>query len=156
MKKLIKSIFIPLLLSTIIGFVSARFIFKIYEEDINNRFSSSKIYLLQNGEYDSYEQMRQENNGTSYVYYEDEEDKKYKSVIGITKNIENIKKIKELYNNDLKVEEYYVGNDLLNEKLTDYDKQLSVANDELEVISLVNNILNLYKEDETIKLILTK
>ncbi len=154
MKKLIINTFIPLIISAIFGFFSARFVFNIYRENINERFSSSRIYLIQNGEYNSYEEMRKNNLGTSYVYYED--DNKYKSIVGITKEENNISKIKDLYDNNLTVEEYYINSDLLNNKQTDYDEQLLKTNNQKEVQDIINNIINLYKEDETIRLILTK
>jgi len=154
MKKIIKSTFIPLILSSICGFISAKLVFNIYQEDLSERFSSSKIYLLQNGVYDSYEEMRKNNLGNSYIYYEDND--KYKSVVGITKEVTNIDKIKDVYDNDLIVEEYYIGATLLNDKQTDYDQQLSNTSDPQKVQEVINNIINLYKDDETIKLILAK
>jgi len=154
MKQIIKSILIPLIFSTICGFITARLVFNIYQDDLSARFSSSKIYLIQNGEYDSYEEMRKSNLGTSYVYYEDNE--KYKSVVGITQKADNISKIKKIYSDELIVEEYYVGPDVLNNKQTDYDKQLASIEDPKEVQELVNEIINLYKVDDTIRLILAK
>ena len=98
--------------------------------------------------------MREENNGNNYVYYKDEDG--YKTVIGITKNEDNIDKIKSLYSDSVKVEEYYVSSELLNDKQNEYDIQLSNTNDIYEVREVVDNILNLYREDGTVKLVLTK
>lgn len=154
MKKIIKSTFVPLVLSSICGFASARLIFNIYEEDLSERFTSSKIYLLQNGTYNSYEEMRKNNLGNSYIYYED--DTKYKSVIGITQEEDNIDKIKKIYDQELVVEEYYIGPALINNKQNDYDKQLLNTSDPKEIQTVINNIIELYKDDEAIKLILAK
>lgn len=144
----------PMILATIFGFISARLVFSIYQEEVVDYLSSSKIYLLKNGEYDTYEEMRMQNLGNSYVYYEDEQ--KYKSIVGITKEKSNISKIQDIYPINLEVEEYYINTDLLNNQQTSYDNQLSKASNPKEVREVVNNIINLYQKDKTIQLILTK
>lgn len=155
MKKYLKSFFIPLILATICGFISARIVFDVYQKSITDYLTSSKIYLLQNGEYNTYEEMRQHNLGNNYVYYEDNQ--KYKSIVGITKEANNISKIQKIYQTDLVVEEYYISSNLINSKQLSYDEQLSKTNDPKEVRKVVKDILNLYQEDkETIQLILTK
>ena len=154
MKKIIKGVFIPLVVSMIFGFICAKLVYKVYEEDVENKLSSSKLYLIENGEYLTYDSMREENNGNNYVYYKDEEG--YKTVIGITKNEENIDKIKSLYNDSVRIEEYYVSNEMLNNKQNEYDVELANINDIDEVKKIVDNILNLYREEDTIKLVLVK
>lgn len=154
MKKIIKGIFVPLVISMIFGFICGKLVYSVYGEDVENRLSSSKLYLVENGEYLTYDNMREENNGNNYVYYKDEEG--YKTVIGITRNEDNIDKIKSLYNDSVRVEEYYVSSELLNDKQNEYDLMLSNTNDVYEVREVVDNILNLYREDDTIKLVLVK
>ena len=95
--------------------------------------------------------MREENINNNYVYYKD--DDKYKSVIGITKDYDNIEKIKSLYDDNLSVLEYYVASDILDNKQDEYDKLLSNTNNTDEVKKTVNDILNLYRKDDKIKLI---
>ena len=56
----------------------------------------------------------------------------------------------------MKVSEYYVNNDLLNEKQKEYDLMLNNINDSYGVREVVDNILNLYREDDTIRLVLVK
>ena len=131
MKKYLKSFFVPLILATICGFVSARIVFDVYQKSITDYLTSSKIYLLQNGEYNTYEEMRQQNLGNNYVYYEDNQ--KYKSIVGITKEANNISKIQNIYQTDLVVEEYYISSNLINNKQLSYDEQLSKTNDPKEV-----------------------
>ena len=91
MKKIIKSIIIPILLSILCGYFSAKGVFGIYKENLENKLNSSKIYLLKNGEYNSYDDMRKNNLLNSYVYYEDKN--KSTSVVGITKEEDNISAI---------------------------------------------------------------
>ena len=154
MKKIIKGIFIPLVISMIFGFICGKLVYSVYGNDVENKLSSSKLYLIENGEYLTYDSMREENNGNNYVYYKDEDG--YKTVVGITRNEENIDKIKSLYSDNLEVEEYYISTELLNNKQNEYDLQLSNTDDIYEVKAVVDNILNLYREEDTIRLVLAK
>ena len=126
----------------------------VYGDDIESKLRSSKLYLVENGKYLTYDNMREDNSGINYVYYKDDEG--YKTVVGITSDEGNIDKIKNLYSDSVNVEEYYVSFDLLNDKQNEYDIQLANTNDMYEVKEVVDNILNLYREDGTIKLVLVK
>ena len=154
MKKVIKGIFVPLVISIIFGFICGKLVYSVYGDDIENKLSSSKLYLVQNGEYLTYDNMREENSGNNYVYYKDDEG--YKTIVGITKNADNISKIKKLYNDTVSVSEYYISNELLNNKQNEYDIELASVSDMHEVKEVVDNILNLYREEDTIRLILVK
>ena len=138
----------------IFGFVCGKMVYSVYEDDVSNKLSSSKLYLVENGKYLTYDMMREENNGNNYVYYKDDEG--YKTVVGITRNEENIDKIKSLYSDDVRILEYYISSDMLDEKQNEYDIQLSNSKDVYEVREVVDNILNLYREEDTIKLVLAK
>lgn len=154
MKKIFKTFVLPVLLSTIIGFIFAKVVFRIYQDNLDIKLSSSKIYLLKNGEYKTYEEMRQDNNYHNYVYYQDEN--AYKSIIGITNEEENINKIKEIYDSPIEIEEYYISSGILDEKQKEYDKKLKQAKNNKEVQEIVDNILNIYKENDKITFILSK
>ena len=154
MKKIMKGFLIPLIVSMIFGFVCGKLVYSVYGDDVENRLSSSKIYLVENGKYLTYDNMREENNGNNYVYYKDDDG--YKTVVGITRNEDNIDKIQSLYSDSVKVEEYYISNDMLNDKQYEYDLLLSNTDDLYEVREVVDNILNLYREEDTIKLVLAK
>ena len=151
MKKIFKGIFIPLVLSMVFGYIFARVVYSIYGEDVENRLSSSKIFLVKRGEYTTYDSMREDNSGSNYIYYVDEDI--YKTVVGITKDESNVEKIKSLYDDNLSVEEYYVSKDLLNEKQMEYDMLLNNANNIYEVKEVVDNILSLYKDEDMIRLV---
>ena len=154
MKKIIKGFLMPLVVSMICGFVCGKLVYSEYVDDVENRLSSSKIYLIENGTYLTYDNMREENNGNNYVYYRDDDG--YKTVVGITRNYDNVDKIQSLYSDKIKVEEYYISNDMITDKQDEYDIQLSSTDDLYEVREVVDNILNLYREDDTIKLVLSK
>ena len=154
MKKIVKSFIIPIVISVLCGFVCGKLVYSVYGDEVENKLSSSKIYLVENGKYLTYDNMREENNGNNYVYYKDEDG--YKTVVGITRNEDNIDKIKSLYSDNVKIEEYYIASDLLDDKQNEYDIQLSNTSDIYEVREVVDNILNLYREKDTIKLVLAK
>lgn len=147
-----RGICVPLVVSMVFGFISAKLVYRVYGDEVQNKLSSSKLYLIQNGKYLTYDSMREENSGNNYVYYKDEDG--YKTIIGITRNENNIDKIKSLYSDNVSVEEYYVSNELLNEKQNEYDMILASANDIYEVKEVVDNILNLYRENDSISLVL--
>lgn len=151
MKKIIKGIFIPILVAILCGYVAGKYIFNTYRDSLYDRLSSTRLYLIQNGEYETMEVMREENNGNNYIYYLD--DNKYKTVVGITRYYDNIEKIKSLYNDNLKVMEYYVENKYLDNKQEVYDKELNATDDLYQVKEIVDNILELYRSDDSIKLI---
>ena len=89
MKRIIKGIIIPIVVAMLFGYVLGKYTFRIYRNNVYNDLRSSKLYLVENGEYDSIESMREENSNNNYIYYKDED--KYKTVIGITRNYDNIR-----------------------------------------------------------------
>ncbi len=140
-----------MVIAIICGFICGKFVYKTYKDDLYGELRSSKLYLIQNGEYLTYDDMRIDNNSNNYVYYKDNDG--YKTVIGITSNEENIDKIKSLYNEDVMILEYYVSNDKIDSKQEEYDDILYNTNDIYEVKEIVDNILNLYRSDDSIKLV---
>jgi len=150
-KKIVKNVIFPVSVAVFFGFLCGKFVYKTYNDELQNELKSSKLYLIQNGEYLTYEGMREENSGNNYVYYKDEDG--YKTIIGITRNYDNIDKIKSLYSEEMLVDEYYIPVEYLDEKQDEYDLQLSNAQDIYEVREVVDNILNLYRSDDSIKLI---
>ena len=151
MRKQVSGIIIPVIISIIFGYVCGKFVYKTYRDNLYDNLKSKRLYLVQKGKYDSYDEMREDNNGNNYVYYQDEEG--YKTVVGITMYYDNVDKIKKLYSDKLEVSEYYVSNDFFNNKQNEYDDELMNTNDIYEVKEVVDNILNLYRSDDSIKLI---
>lgn len=151
MKKKILGIILPFLVAILCGYIAGKFVYKTYLDDINGDLRSSRLYLVEGGKYNSYDEMRQDNNGSNYIYYKDNDG--YKTVVGITKNYDNIEKIKKLYSYELDVDEYYVPLEYMKKEMDEYDDKLMGTNDIQEVKEVVDNILNLYRSDENIKLI---
>ena len=68
MKKIVKSFIVPIVVSVLCGFVCGKLVYSVYGDDVENKLSSSKIYLVENGKYLTYDNMREENNGNNYIY----------------------------------------------------------------------------------------
>lgn len=151
MKKIVECLLLPIIMAILIGYLLGSYFYKTYKDNVYNDLRSSRLYLIQNGEYDNIDIMREENIGNNYIYYKD--GNKYKTVIGITRNYENIDKIKKIYQNNVQVTEYYLANDFLDTKQEEYDELLSKVNSESEVKEVVNNILKLYQNDNNLRLI---
>lgn len=151
MKEILKRAMIPVFLSIILGGICGRVVYKIYLDDSGLGYDDNIIYLIQSGEYSSYDNMRADTVGYDYVYYE--EDKLYKTVIGITKNKDNIDKIKNVYDGEVSVFKYYTDDILLNKELTNYDNILQLEEDNDKIMEIVVKMLNLYKDNSDAKLI---
>lgn len=151
MKKKIRGLIVPVVIAIFIGYIGGKFAYHTYRDNLYDTLRSSRLYLVERGSYDTIDTMRQDNNDTNYVYYKD--DDKYKTVVGITKDYNNVKKIKSLYSDNVSVMEYYVANEIINSKQDEYEKELNKAEDYKEVKEAVDNILNLYRSDDAIRLI---
>ena len=113
MKKIIMGVGGPLLIAILIGFILGKYAYRVYKNNLYDTLRSSRLYLVEKGTYDDIDAMRKDNSGTNYVYYRDSD--KYKMVVGITKDYDNVKKIKSLYDGKLSVMEYYVANEIIND-----------------------------------------
>lgn len=151
MKKMLVGILVPIFFAVVVGFICGKIVYDYYKDAIYDDLSSSKLYLIENGKYDNYNDMREDNSDNNYVYYMDEDG--YKTVVGITQNINNVEKIKKLYNNQVKVNEYYVNDFEFVDKQSEYDDLLVNADNAYDVKEVLDNILNLYRSDDSIRLI---
>ena len=151
MKDKIKKVVTPIFLSTLCGCVCGRLMFSIYEDKGSSLLNSNVIYLLQDKSYDDYDSMKASVISSNYVYYE--EDGKYKRVVAMTKNKDNIEKIREVYDNELSIEEYLLDNDDINNRLEEYDVRIenTISNDEIK--DIIVEMINIYKEEDDIKMV---
>ena len=138
-----KKVIIPIFISILCGALCGKIVYNIYDE--NNTFlANNTMYLLQAGAYSSYDNMRVNTMGNNYVYYED--DGLYKAIIGITSSYDNIEKIKNTYNGEIIVNEYYLNNIELSNKIYELDKKLSKEENKDNIREIINSMLELYKE----------
>ena len=150
MKKIIREVVIPVVIAIILGFICGKYVFRTYRDNLYQELESTRLYLAVNGEYDTLDSM-QYDNLDNYVYYV--EHAKYMKVVGITHEYDNIDKIKKIYGDNLAVYEYYLSNDKISGWQEKYDNILKKTDDIDEVKKTVNDIINLYKEGDTIKLV---
>lgn len=151
MKEILKKAMIPIFLSIICGCICGKVVYKIYLGNTEFAYDGNLIYLIQSGAYSSYDNMRANTIGYDYIYYE--EDNLFKTVIGITKNKENIDKIKKIYTGEVIVSSYYSEDSELNSKIIEYDNMLSSEEDDDKIKEIIIEMLNLYKGENDIKLI---
>lgn len=151
MKEKIKKIVTPIFLSVLCGLVCGRVMFSIYEDKGSNILDSNVIYLLEDAEYDDYESMKASTISSNYVYYE--EDGKYKAVVAMTKNKDNIEKIKSVYDSELSISEYLLNDDDINNKLEEYDVKLENVNEKEEIKDIIIEMINVYKGLENVKMV---
>lgn len=144
-KNQVKKVVIPVFISIICGAMCGKIVYNIYDE--NDTFlANNTMYLLQAGAYSSYDNMRANTMGNNYVYYED--DGLYKAIIGITSSYDNIEKIKNAYNGEVIVNEYYLKDVELSNKISKLDKELSKEEDINNIKEIINSMLALYKEGD--------
>lgn len=147
----IKRTIISIILSVICGALCGKLVYNIYQEKIDNVFNSTKVYLLQTGAYSSMDSMKENSNLSSYIYYDD--NGLYKTVLAITKDKDNINKIKEAYEIDMIINEYYLDDEELNNKIIAYDSILKEKNNKEEIKIVVDEMIDLYKENNNVKLV---
>jgi len=150
MKAKIQKVVTPIFLSVLCGLICGRVMFSIYEDKGSSILNSNLIYLLEDSTYEDYDTMKANTLSTNYIYYED--DGKYKAVIAMTKNKDNINKIKEVYTKELEVSEYLLEDEDINIRLEEYDQKLNEATSEEEIKQIIIEMINIYKGLEDIKM----
>ncbi len=144
MKLILKKVFTPIVVAIIMGGVCGKIFYRIYSNELENKFKSDKIYLLQSGSYKTFDNMKENNYDYNYLYYID--NNLYKSIIGITKEYDNVEKIKSIYPKELVVNEYYVSDNEIIKEQEKYDKMLLEESDRDKEWDIINSVLNLYKK----------
>ena len=141
----------PIFLSVLCGLVCGKVMFSIYEEKGSNVLNSNIVYLLEDSSYEDYDDMKAGIISTNYVYYED--DGEYKAVVAMTKNKDNIDKIIEVYDKELKISEYLISDIEINNKLDEYDIKLQETIDNEEIKNIVMEMMKIYKGLEDVKMV---
>ena len=147
MKKRIKKVIIFCFLSIICGSICGKLVYGIYDKEIDSHLYGEKIYLIQAGSYSNYDNMIENTSLSNYIYYKDE-DGLFKSIIGLTENYDNIEKIKSTYDKDVIISEFYSNDDMLNQKIKEFDHKMNQTTDTKEIQKIVLEMLNLYKDNK--------
>ena len=151
MKGKLKKIVIPIFLAVICGTLCGRLMFNIYEEKGSSTLNSNVIYLLLDTSYNNYDEMKASTISSNYIYYEDKG--KYNVVVALTKNVDNISKIEELYNKKLTINKYLINDEEIINKLNEYDEKLSNSTNNDEIKDIIRDMNNIYKDKEDIKMV---
>lgn len=139
----------PIFLSLFVGVFLGRFVLEQYGDfdvfPVNMVYGN--VYFLEQGIYDSIDDMKNGMSSFDYYIYDIENDK-YHTYLGITGNYENALKVKEFYKEkgyDIYVRENNIKNERFISVLSQYDILLSDSNiDNFD--SICNQILSSYEE----------
>lgn len=143
-----KSFIIPIIISILLGSICGKLVFSQYQmkEEVFNE--NNMVYFLQQGVYSTETSL---NNNTKSLSSKAvvEEDGKYYVYIGITKNLDNAKKVKEMYEKkgyNLYQKELPITNYEFINNLEQYDILLKSAKKDEEIQSVVDVILASFEE----------
>ncbi len=144
-----KKFFITVLLAVIIGGLFGKLVFNQYDRELQMVFKDEEvIYVLQQGVYSNYENI--EKNMVSINYYIVHKDEDYYRVyVGITKDMDNVDKMRELFinnGNDIYVRELKNDNSSFLEVLGQYDMLLAHSNEEDQILQIQKQVLSKYEE----------
>lgn len=139
-----------ILLAGISGIILGRLTFNKYENlTVENTIKlDDGVYMLKYGIYDSFDLMINDMSSIErFVYIKENE--KYKVYIAISKSMDNINKIKKIYdnkNNNLEIEQVNIDNNEFILNLDEYEKLLDACEDEKSILIVVNQILSCYEK----------
>lgn len=141
-----KNFVIPLVISIVLGFISAQIVYSTYRKNLEN--TDYNVYLIRAGSYNNKDDLEK---GFSLddEYIILEEDGVYNVYVGMTTDLINANKIKNLYSNknyDTYIKPTVVNNIEFVSNLEQYDILMSEVDDEENIISINDVILSSYEE----------
>lgn len=125
------SFLISVVLAVVIGYMSSIFIFNNYDDALamsNNR----DVYFLKSNECSNYD---------TYLKIDDQN-----CYIGLTKNIDNIQKIKSYYDEDISIDKKIINDNKFNDLVDKYDLLISNSDNRKEISSVFVKLVSTYKE----------
>ena len=139
---------VPILFSIAIGLFFGKIFFDNYDKTSLTVFDEkSKVYMLQVGVYSSKDKMQESFKDYKKLLYIESDDG-YHLYVGITKNNQIARKIKEHYDkkgNNIYVKENIIDNKSFLSILGEYDKIIDIASDnDIEEIEKI--VISNYKE----------
>ena len=141
-----KNFVIPLVISIVLGFISAQIVYSTYRKNLEN--TDYNVYLIQAGSYNNKDDLEKDFSlDDEYIILE--EDGVYNVYVGMTTDLINANKIKNLYSNknyDTYIKPTVVNNIEFVSNLEQYDILMSEVDDEENIISINDVILSSYEE----------
>ena len=142
---------VPIVSALLVGFLLAKFMIDQYDkkESLTTVFNKYEtLYFVRQGIYSSKESMEKNMTDFAYYIYNQNEDKYY-TYIGITKNEQNLEKLKGFFEKMgyiTYIEEFTVDSNAFIEILTQYDNLLLETNDESVIKAICSQVLSKYEE----------
>lgn len=143
--------YLPLILCLTVGFFMGKLMFSQYDDKQGLKLVSSaseKVYFIQQGVYSSKESMEENTSNLTYYIYTIDNDRYY-VYIGITKNEENLDKLKGYFDSlgyNIYVKEFYISSESFITVLDQYETMLSETNDSKTIGAICSQILSKYEE----------
>ena len=148
MKKL--KIFIPILLSIVIGYLFGTFIYKQYDEAILAFSDSKVIYFLQQGVFSNNNSLNEDISNLDVHLVEHENDNYY-VYVGLTSSYELAEKIKGIYKEkgyNLYIKEKNITNKVFINEIGEYDKLISTSNDFDNLNKVLSVVIDSYENSK--------
>lgn len=147
-----KKIFLPIIVSIILGFFMGFYIFHEYDSKVQIKavFNEEKVnvYFLQLGVYSDLDKAKESAKGfESYIYTK--EDGQYHVYVGMTKSKENSEKLKGFFKEKgyiIYVKKMIISDSTFIDMLEQYDEFLKKTEEEEAILKILEKILNQYKE----------
>ena len=141
-----KNFWIPLTIAIVLGFVSAQIVYSTYRNNLSS--SSYNAYLLQIASFENVDSISSDmKNNTDYLIVN--ENNMYNVYVGITTDLSNANKIKNIY--EKKDIEVYIKPTVINNiefvsNLEQYDLLISEVENDDNLISISDVVLSSYEE----------
>lgn len=141
-----KNFWIPLTIAIVLGFVSAQIVYSTYRNNLSS--SSYNAYLLQIASFENVDSISSDmKDNADYLIVN--ENNMYNVYVGITTDLSNANKIKNIY--EKKDIEVYIKPTVINNiefvsNLEQYDLLISEVENEDNLISISDVVLSSYEE----------
>lgn len=141
-----KNFWIPLTIAIVLGFISAQIVYSTYRNNLSS--SSYNAYLLQIASFENVDSISSDmKDNADYLIVN--ENNMYNVYVGITTDLSNANKIKNIY--EKKDIEVYIKPTVINNiefvsNLEQYDLLLSEVENEDNLISISDVVLSSYEE----------
>lgn len=143
-----KKTFMMMIIAVVLGSIAGSFLFSNYKENNVYAFSNSKkLYFLQEGVYSSIDSVNKNTKDLSNKLVIPDNDK-YHVYVGITSNIKNAKKIKNIYKNmgySIYQKEINVNNNEFLNNIEQFDILLDKANKN-DLLTIEEVVLSNYED----------
>lgn len=146
-----EKIIMPIIACVLVGFFMSKFMFSQYDSGLaltTKLESKEKLYFLQQGVYTTVDSMKENTSLLPYYIYTEEEGKYY-VYVGITKDKENLEKVKGYFKNkgyDIYIKELEISNDAFLQVFDQYEILLKNTTDENAISAIMSSVLAKYEE----------